>query len=77
LAYALAAFLYVLDSRIPAGLALLFLVACPISIAFKREALAEALAIYAYYFLVIAVVSQVIEYVKDRKSSRNEAPEAS
>lgn len=63
LGYGLISFLFVVDSRIAAGMALLCLVFCPIFLIFKKEVLAETIAVYAYYFLIIAVVGQVIEYV--------------
>jgi len=61
LAYALIAFLFVLDSRYAAGVALLCLAACPILLIYKKDAIAELFAVYAYYFLVITVVGALIE----------------
>lgn len=49
-----------LSSRIAASLALFFLVCTPILLAMKNDTLAEMMAIYAYYFLVIAVVSEIL-----------------
>ncbi len=48
-----------LSSRISASLALFFLVCTPILLAMKNDALAETMAIYAYYFLVITVMSEI------------------
>lgn len=61
LLFALVSVLFVLDSRYAAGAALVFLIFCPFLIIFKKEALAEVSAIYAYYFLVITVVTQIRE----------------
>ncbi len=54
--------LYQWDSRDIALLALISLASCPFLLIFKKEALAEQMAIYAYYFLVITVVLQIVEY---------------
>lgn len=59
LAYALASVLFILESRISAGLAIVLLVACPLFLMFKKDAVAETLAVYAYYFLVITVITQI------------------
>jgi hypothetical protein len=67
LAYALIAFLFMVDNRYAAGLALLFLAACPVLLICKNDGLAEFFAVYAYYFLVITVVSAIIE-MKLKKS---------
>ncbi|MCP5498156.1 MAG: hypothetical protein H7A23_26665, partial [Leptospiraceae bacterium] len=49
------------DGRIPAVFALLFLVFTPVFLIFRQEKIAEQSAIYAYYFLVITVITQIIE----------------
>lgn len=49
-----------LTSRIAAACALFFLICTPILLFFKSEALAETFAIYAYYFLVITVVNEIL-----------------
>lgn len=54
------AIVWKLTSRIAAGLALFFLASCPVLLIFKNEALAETFAIYAYYFLVITVVGEIL-----------------
>lgn len=61
------------DNRIIALFALGFLVSCPFLLIFKKEVLAEQSAVYAYYFLVITVILQLIEYtVHPKKFSANE-----
>jgi len=54
--------LYGWDSRITATGALVSLASCPILLITKQDAYAEQMAVYAYYFLVITVVLQIIEY---------------
>lgn len=56
LIYGSLSFLYVFDSRISAGTALLFLVTCPILLSLKKDGLAESFAVLAYYFLIITVL---------------------
>ncbi len=70
LTYALVSILFVIESRIAAGIALLFLTSCPILLIFKKEAMAEQMAIYAYYFLVITVVVQIREYLREEKEKK-------
>ena len=64
--YALISALFILDSRIAAGAALLLLAACPFLLIFKKDVWAEGAAVYAYYFLVITVVTQVRELKKEK-----------
>jgi len=54
--------IYDWDSRITASLALLFLISCPILLSLKKDAIAELMAVYTYYFLVITVILQIVEY---------------
>ena len=54
------------ENRIIAGFALLFLASCPFLLIYKREDLAETMAIYAYYFLVMTVVLQIAELKRDK-----------
>jgi hypothetical protein len=49
------------ESRIIAGLALLFLLSCPFLLAYKESDLAEQMAVYAYYFLVMTVTLQIAD----------------
>lgn len=67
LGYALFSILFVLESRISASIALLFLISCPILLIMEKEPLAEQMAIYAYYFLVITVAVQIREYLREEK----------
>lgn len=65
LAYALVSILFILDSHWSAGLALVLLAACPVLLMFKSEILAENIAVFAYYFLVITVLTQLRELKKE------------
>lgn len=54
--------LYDWDNRVIGVMALIFLVSCPFLLSFEQDALAEQMAVYAYFFLVMTVVLQIIEY---------------
>lgn len=62
------------ESRIIAALAFLALISCPFLLIYKKDALAETMAIYAYYFLVMTVVLQIAEMRKEDKSLKSESP---
>jgi len=66
----LAFLFYGWDNRIIAGLALLCLAICPLLLHLKKDSLAEALAIYAYFFLVMTVVLQLIVYIKEQRAKK-------
>ena len=66
LLYALVSFLFVMDSRWAAGVALLLLASCPVLLILKKDPWAESVAIYAYYFLVITVLTQIRELRRGR-----------
>jgi len=54
--------LYDWDNRIIGVMALISLATCPLLLALKQDAYAEQMAVYAYFFLVMVVVLQIIEY---------------
>lgn len=54
-------------SRITAGIALVFLISCPVLLILKKENTAKRMAIYAYLFLVITTVLRIVEYKKHPK----------
>lgn len=64
LAFGLVSVLFRLDMRIAAAGALAFLVAAPTALIFNQDAAGEVFAVYAYYFLVIAVATGVSEQIK-------------
>jgi len=54
--------LYGWENRIIGVMALICLVTCPFLLTFKQDAWAETMAVYAYFFLVMTVVLQIVEY---------------
>lgn len=60
LAYFGLALVWTLKSRISATLALFFLVCEPFLLYMKNDTLAETFAVYAYYFLVITVIQEIL-----------------
>jgi hypothetical protein len=56
------------SSQILALPALFFLILTPFALIFKLDALAENLAIYAYYFLILTVIMGIYE-IRSEKSS--------
>jgi len=71
LLYALVSFLFVLDGRWSAAAALLLLASCPVLLILKKDPWAESVAIYAYYFLVITVLTQIRELRRGRTAVDN------
>lgn len=53
---------YSWDNRVTATGALVCLAICPVLLILKQDAYAEVVAIYAYYFLIVTVLLQLIEY---------------
>lgn len=60
------------ENRIFAFLALVFLIFCPILIYLGKEIMAEKIAIWAFFFLVMSVVLQMVEFKKIPKIYRGE-----
>lgn len=50
------------ENRVFAVFALFCLASCPILLSLKQDAMAEIMAQYAYFFLVMTVVLQIVEY---------------
>ena len=61
---------YQWENRIIATFALILLASCPFLLAFKKEDLAETMAVYAYFFLVMTVVLQIVEYIRDQRNEK-------
>src|SRR3989344_8076039 len=59
-----------INSKMPILAALLLLILTPFLLIQKREAFANQVAMYSYYFLVIGVIKQFKDYVKDVRSGR-------
>lgn len=53
---------YEWENRIIGVLALLSLASCPVLLSFNQDAYAETMAVYAYFFLVMTVALQIVEY---------------
>lgn len=70
--YALISFLFILNSRYSAGAALILLASCPFLLILKKDLWAESAAIYAYYFLVITILTQIRELKKEKNASITE-----
>lgn len=64
LLYFISALIFDLDSRYPIIAAIFLLFFTAIQLVQKNEELANQMAIYAYYFLVVGVLLQLIEYIK-------------
>src|SRR3989344_4866777 len=56
------------DSRYVGALAILALTTCPVILSLDEEVLAEVMAVYAYYLLVMTVVLQIIEFKRHPES---------
>jgi len=69
--YLFAAIAYKIDGRISVAAGLILLVAAALSVGRGREIFANRIAIYAYYFLVVGIVLQLIEYVRDGGDERD------
>jgi hypothetical protein len=60
LLWVLAVWLYGFEGRISVGICLGFLAICPFLLIFDAQAVAEKFAVWAYMFLVVGVVQQII-----------------
>lgn len=66
LAFGLISVLAPVDNRWSAGAALIFLASCPVLLITKNDILAEKSAIFAYYLLVISVLTMIHESIINR-----------
>ncbi len=66
--YFIAALAFRIDAKLPVAAAIMLLAGASVMIS-KNEAFANSLAIYAYYFLVIGAVQNLIEYVSKKKKT--------
>jgi hypothetical protein len=71
-AYGIISILWIVESRISGLIALVLLVFCPILLIIKKEIIAENFAVYAYYFFVIMVLTQIREYRQTKGSGTYE-----
>jgi septum site-determining protein MinD len=63
--YFLAALIYRIDPRYPVLAAIGSLVLAAILLAQQKEALANRVAVYAYYFLVVGVLLNLVDYLRE------------
>lgn len=60
------------DNRIIGVLALISLASCPFLLQLKQDVIAEQMAVYAYFFLVMTVVLQIVEYKRHSEELNKE-----
>lgn len=60
---------FVIDSRFSMATALILLAICSFLVAYGYLELAEKVAIYVYYFLLMGITLQIVEYVKESRRS--------
>ncbi|MFA5866557.1 MAG: hypothetical protein WC891_01130 [Actinomycetota bacterium] len=65
LGYFIWSLLWRVDSRGAIAIAVGLLVSCPFLIVMEQRALAEQAAVSVFYFLVIGVVEQIIEFIRE------------
>ena len=70
LAYSIASWRLKWDSRIPIAVALGLLVISAVLLAFKKEDIANSVAIVSYYCLVSGVLLQFIEFLRGEDKSK-------
>lgn len=58
------------ENRVIAAMALVSLSSCPVLLQFKQDKVAEEMAVYAYFFLVMTVVLQMIEYRREGRAEK-------
>jgi hypothetical protein len=63
------------DSRVIASLALISLSSCPVLLQMKQDKIAEEMAVYAYFFLVMTVVLQIVEYIREGREEKKRKKE--
>lgn len=63
--------LHPISSRVLAVPALFFLILTPTFLVLKKESTAEQVAIYAYYFLIMAVIMGIYEVRKESKKEKS------
>lgn len=70
--YLIVTFTVKMDSRIPIAAALILLIITPFYLIKNLESYANFIATLAYYFLVIGVVKQFVEYLREQKEAPKE-----
>jgi|Deesub1362A_J573_1020465.scaffolds.fasta_scaffold00662_22 MinD-like ATPase involved in chromosome partitioning or flagellar assembly len=72
--YFLAALIYRIDARYPVLAAIASLVLAAVLLAQRKEDLANRVAIYAYYFLVVGVLLNLVEYLRESREEEEYTP---
>lgn len=72
--YFFASIIYKIDSRYPILAAIGSLILAAILLAQNKEALANKVAIYAYYFLVVGVLLNLVEYLRESRKEEEFKP---
>ena len=65
--WVLVVWLYGYEGRVSVGMGLGFLILCPLLLIFDVDAIAEKTAIWAYMFLVVGVIQQIIECFREQE----------
>ncbi len=65
--YFILSLIFKIDPRYPVMAAIGCLILAAMLLAFGNETLANKIAIYAYYFLVVGVLLNIVEYIKEKK----------
>lgn len=60
---------YEWENRIIGVLAIVAIASCPLLLSFQQDDLAETMAVYAYFFFVITVTLQIVEYKRHHASN--------
>ena len=66
--YLILSIIHNIDPRYPIIAAIGCLILSAVLLSVKNEVLANKVAIYAYYFLVVGVILNIIEYIREEKS---------
>lgn len=69
--FALISVLFSINVMISAGIVIVLLIACPILLVLKESVLAEMVAVYTFYFLVIILLIQIGRYWKQENIKRH------
>ncbi|MEA2020148.1 MAG: hypothetical protein U9M98_00255 [Patescibacteria group bacterium] len=67
----MASWLFSFEGRVSVGVGLGFLVLCPFLLIFKADFIAEKAAVWAYMFLLVGVVHEIIEFREERTQEAN------
>jgi len=65
-----------LDNRIFIAAALICLIICPFLLLFKYQLWSEQVAVWAYYFLALGVILQIIEFILEPQEDLGKAEES-